>query len=157
MYRLATILALLTTANAFTVPSFNRQGLFSARPVAGPTSSARFLLLTEEETEAIMSKATDCAEGECSIDDVNELIVELKDQQKLLEDRLSTVVSMVDKLKHLNELEERKVDEVRQYVRDFLRVFTNDKPFVTPSGFSGDIGDGPTTAYDALPPKPYKK
>ena len=23
-------------------------------------------------------------------------------------------------------------------------------------GFSGDIGDGPTTAYDALPPKPWK-
>jgi len=25
-----------------------------------------------------------------------------------------------------------------------------------PSGFSGDIGDGPTTAYDALPPKKFK-
>ena len=23
-------------------------------------------------------------------------------------------------------------------------------------GFTGDIGDGPTTAYDALPPKPWK-
>ena len=157
MYRLVNILALFVAANAFTVPTVTKQNFLSTRTVTGPSSSARFILLTEEETEAIMTKATGCAEGECSIDDVNELIVELKDQQKLLEDRLSTVVSMVDKLKALNEKEERKVNEVREYVRDFLRVFTNDKPFVTPAGFSGDIGDGPTTAYDALPPKPYKK
>ena len=25
-----------------------------------------------------------------------------------------------------------------------------------PISFSGDIGDGPKTAYDALPPKPWK-
>ena len=24
------------------------------------------------------------------------------------------------------------------------------------SGFTGDVGDGPTTAYDALPPKKWK-
>jgi hypothetical protein len=26
---------------------------------------------------------------------------------------------------------------------------------IFPSGFTGDIGDGPTTAYDALPPKKW--
>jgi len=29
------------------------------------------------------------------------------------------------------------------------------KPSFFPVGWVGDKGDGPTTAYDALPPKPY--
>ena len=34
--------------------------------------------------------------------------------------------------------------------------FVKQSPSFFPTGWAGDIGDGPTTAYDALPPKPYK-
>jgi hypothetical protein len=64
---------------------------------------------------------------------------------------------MIGHLQHINEKEERKTDEVRSFVRDMLRVFDTNKPMAFPTGFSGDVGDGPTTAYDALPPKPWKK
>jgi len=156
MFKLPTILAFLAAANAFTVPSVTRSNFLSTRTVAGPSSTAKFILLTEEETEFIMTKATDCADGECDIDSVNGLIGDLTDQQGLLEDRLKQVVNMIEALKQLNEKDQRETDEVRQYVRDLLRVFSNDKPMFNPSGFSGDIGDGPTTAYDALPPKKFK-
>ena len=73
-----------------------------------------------------------------------------------MKSRLNKIVKMISELEHLNDQDDRKVDEVREYVKDLLRVFgPNSKGFAT--GFSGDIGDGPTTAYKALEPKPYKK
>jgi len=114
-------------------------------------------LLSDEETETIFNKATDCAEGECSLDDVNDLLSELNAQQKILSDRLAQVTNMIDTLAGVNDKEEREVDEVRQYVRDLLRVFNNDKPMFSPTGYSGDISSKTMTAYDALPPKPMKK
>ena len=83
-------------------------------------------MLSDEETETIFNKATDCAEGECSLDDVNDLLSELNAQQKILSDRLAQVTNMIDTLAGVNDKEEREVDEVRQYVRDLLRVFNND-------------------------------
>ncbi len=69
--------------------------------------------------------------------------------------RLEEIMNMVGHLQHLNDSEIRKKDEVREYVRDLLRVFdTKSSGFAT--GFSGDIGDGPKTAYDVLNPKPWK-
>merc|ERR1711982_121818 len=64
----------------------------------------------------------DCADSECSIDEVDNLISTLKAQQEQLKTRLALVSGMVDKLQHVNEKEDREVSEVRQYVRDFLRV-----------------------------------
>jgi hypothetical protein len=70
--------------------------------------------------------------------------------------RLEEMMNMVSHLQKLNAKEKRKKDDVRADVRDLLRVFdTNSGGFAT--GFSGDIGDGPTTAYKALSPKPWKK
>ena len=69
--------------------------------------------------------------------------------------RLEEMMNMVAHLQKLNKKEKRREDEVRQYVKDLLRVFNpNTKGFAT--GFTGDIGDGPTTAYKALDPKPWK-
>lgn len=111
--------------------------------------------MSEEEVTAILQSAGDCAEGECSIDDVAEFIYELKEQEKVLEDRLEKIMNMIAQLQHVNEKEERQTDEVRAFVRDMLRVFSNEKGLgFNPSGFSGDIGS--TTAYDALPPKKWK-
>ena len=112
--------------------------------------------MSEEETDAIIKSAEDCAESECSVDDVSGLIFELKEQEQILEERLEKIMNMIAHLQHVNEKEERKTDEVRAFVQDMLRVFSQDKPMVFPAGFGGEIGDGPTTAYDALPPKPWK-
>lgn len=112
------------------------------------------MLLSEEETNSIIEKAQDCAEGECSIDDVSGLIAELKGQQHEMSARLEEIMNMVAHLQTANEGDKRKKDDVRAYVRDLLRVFdTSSGGFAT--GFSGEIGDGPTTAYDALPPKKW--
>eukprot|EP00558_Chaetoceros_sp_UNC1202_P004103 CAMPEP_0197244844 /NCGR_PEP_ID=MMETSP1429-20130617/9833_1 /TAXON_ID=49237 /ORGANISM="Chaetoceros sp., Strain UNC1202" /LENGTH=150 /DNA_ID=CAMNT_0042705257 /DNA_START=79 /DNA_END=531 /DNA_ORIENTATION=- len=142
-----TCLLLLASANAFAPSAFRTPQTVS--------STARHILLSEEDTAVILEKAHDCAEGECSVDDVGGLIAELKDQQKEMSLRLEEVMNMVAHLQQINSQETRKKDEVREYVRDLLRVFdSNSGGFAT--GFSGDIGDGPTTAYKALDPKPWK-
>jgi hypothetical protein len=121
--------------------------------------------MTQEETDKMFKHATTCVEGQCNVDEVNDLIAELKSQQKELTNRLNHVNEMVNSLTHLNDKSDRKVDEVRETVRAIFRVFQlgdkasgNDYPALKrPTGWSGDVGSGPTTAYDALPPKKWKK
>jgi DNA repair exonuclease SbcCD ATPase subunit len=120
------------------------------------SSTARSILLSNEETSQILQSADECAAGECSIDEVADLVADLKEQEKLLSERLEAVMNAVAHLQHLNAKKERKTDEVRAFVKDMLRVFDTSKPMAFPTGFAGDIGDGPTTAYDALPPKKWK-
>lgn len=132
---------------------------FSAQ-AAVASSTARFIILSPEETESILTTAEECAEGECSVDDVSGLIGELKDQQREMEKRLEKIKSMVAALEQLNEDDARDVGKVRDFVKDLLRVFAlhgePKKASFKPTGFSGDIGKGSTTAYDALPPKKWK-
>eukprot|EP00429_Kryptoperidinium_foliaceum_P096916 CAMPEP_0176240450 /NCGR_PEP_ID=MMETSP0121_2-20121125/29383_1 /TAXON_ID=160619 /ORGANISM="Kryptoperidinium foliaceum, Strain CCMP 1326" /LENGTH=116 /DNA_ID=CAMNT_0017579949 /DNA_START=217 /DNA_END=567 /DNA_ORIENTATION=+ len=112
--------------------------------------------MSEAETREVLKHASDCVEGECSLDDVSELLYVLKDTEKELEDRLEKIMNMVSHLQHINQKEERKTDEVRAFVSDLLRVFSNGQAISFPSGFSGDIPKGGTmTAYDALPPKKW--
>jgi hypothetical protein len=111
--------------------------------------------MTEEEITAVLDKAHSCVESECSVNDVDTLIAELKDQQQVLNTRLENIMNVIAHLQHANEQKERNKDSIRGIVKDMLRVFTAaDGKFAI--AFSGDIGDGPTTAYDALPPKPWK-
>ena len=121
--------------------------------------------MSQEETDTIITKASDCVEGECSLDEVEDLINVLQSQQKELYDRVEQIREMVKSLEKVNSEDEREVDQVRETVRAIFRVFQlgdkasgNDYPALSrPTGWSGEVGDGPTTAYDALPPKPYKK
>ena len=73
-----------------------------------------------------MKHASDCANGECSIDEVGELLAVLKETEKELEDRLERIMNMVSHLQHLNEKDERQQDEVRAFVKDLLRVFAGE-------------------------------
>lgn len=82
--------------------------------------------MTDEETDAILKSAYDCQESECSIDDVSSLIGDLKEQEGILSGRLVKIMNMIAHLQHVNEKESRKTDEVRQLVRDMLRVFNHD-------------------------------
>lgn len=111
--------------------------------------------MTEDEISSVLDKAHACVESECAVDDVDLLISELKDQQQVLNARLENIMNVVAHLQHANEQKDRKKEDVRTIVKDMLRVFTSaDGKFAI--GFNGDIGDGPTTAYDALPPKPWR-
>jgi hypothetical protein len=144
--RLAFLSLLAVGSNAFMTPP--------VCPVR-TQQTARNLIMTEEEITTILDKAHGCVESECAVDDVEDLIAELKGQQQVLNERLETIMNVVAHLQHANEQEKRKTDDVRAIVKDMLRVFTTqDGKFAM--GFSGDIGEGPTTAYDALPPKPWK-
>ena len=104
--------------------------------------------------------ADECAAGECSVDDVADLIHELKDQQKQMEKRLDVVMNTIAHLQHhidtSTEKEQHKRDEVKALVKDLLRVFNTDKPAFPLTGFSGDYSKKTMTAYDVLAPKPYK-
>ena len=157
--------------------------------------------MSQEETANIMHKAEDCVAGECSLDQIDDLIDVLKSQQRELYDRVNQVKEMVETLEKVNsKADERSVDEVRETVRAIFRVFQlgdkvrsfrvfcrrwkivvgltllrlertisdlmllymqasgNDFPSLSkPTGWSGEVGSGPTTAYDALPPKQMKK
>jgi len=124
------------------------------RPTITASTTAHFIM-TEDETAAVLKKSEECVESECSLDEVDDLVVTLKDTEKELRSRLENIENMIAHLQHINEKEERKTDEVREFVRDMLRVFNTDKPIVFPTGFSGDIGKGTQTAYDVLPPKKW--
>jgi hypothetical protein len=127
-------------------------------------SATSLSLISAEETENIIIKASDCAEGECSVDEVSDLIDVLRSQQKELSMRVEEVDKMIKSLKNVNSQDVREVDEVRETVRALFRVFqlgakasNNDYPSLSkPMGYSGEVGKGPTTAYDALAPKKWK-
>jgi hypothetical protein len=144
---LVVLCALMSGIEAFAPPSFNR--------VSTKVPTTLNVLLSEEETDSILQTAHDCAEGECSVDDVSGLIAELKEQQKAMNTRLTEVMNMVAHLQKLNTQKTRETEDVRAYVRDLLRVFGSNAKGLA-AGFSGDVGDGPTDAYKALDPKPWK-
>ena len=112
-----------------------------------------------------METASNCVEGECSLDEIDGLIGVLKEQQKEASDRLGKIKDMVKSLETVNAADDRSVDEIRETVRAIFRVFQlgdkasgNDYPSLSkPMGWTGEVGKGPTTAYDALPPKQIRK
>ena len=118
------------------------------------SSTARHLL-AKEETEAIMKSAQDCVDEGCSVDAVSDLILDLQEQELALTERLEKVTKLIGDLQYINGKDERHTDEVQAFVKDMLRVFNHDKPIINPTGFTGEIGDGPKTAWDALPPKKW--
>ena len=111
--------------------------------------------MSDAETEAILQTIQDCSEHtQCGVDDVAGLLHELKEQEQELTARLASIDTLIEQLDTLNQQTTER-NEVRAFVSDLLRVFEHGgKGF--PIGFPGDIGDGPKTAYDALPPKKWK-
>jgi len=122
------------------------------------SSTSRHVLLSDEETQVLLDSANDCAEGECSVDDVSQFINELKEQQVGMTRRMEEIMNLVSNLQKLNQKKTRDKDEIRAYVRDLLSVFNPQTGHASgwATGFTGDIGDGPKTAYDVLEPKKWK-
>mmetsp|Transcript_60990 Transcript_60990/g.92194 ORF Transcript_60990/g.92194 Transcript_60990/m.92194 type:complete len:157 (-) Transcript_60990:403-873(-) len=134
-------------------------------PPAGRIAPRPLNLISQEEAEKILTHASDCIESECALDEVDELLVALKDQQRELNSRVQEIGTLIKSLENVHNSDEREVDEVRETVRAIFRIFQmgdkasgNDYPSLTkPMGYPGEVGKGPTTAYDALPPKKWKK
>lgn len=82
--------------------------------------------MSDEETDAVLKHAGECMEGECSLDEVDDLIKMLKDTEHELETRVEKIMNMVAHLQHINAKEERETNEVRQFISDMLRVFNTD-------------------------------
>jgi len=119
---------------SYRTPTF--RALSEKALLASPTKLG---LMTPEEEVAIMTSATDCAEGECSLDEVDALISELKEQQATLSKRVGEMEGLIKNLKSLNTKDDREVDEVRETVRAIFRVFQLGVS-TTYSSFSEDEG-----------------
>ncbi len=96
--------------------------------------------MSDSEQEQVLKHATDCVEGECSLDEVSELLSVLKDTEHELELRLEKIMNMVSHLQHMNAKEERKTDEVREFVKDLLRVFAHEVRLASADGLVEIIG-----------------
>mmetsp|Transcript_14388 Transcript_14388/g.26139 ORF Transcript_14388/g.26139 Transcript_14388/m.26139 type:complete len:131 (-) Transcript_14388:206-598(-) len=122
-------------------------------------------LMTVEKVDTLIIKATNCEKGECSLDEVEILTKELQFQQKMVYDRIQQTTMLIDSLEHVNVQDSREVNEVRETVRAISRgrfergkdmtfgtiaggkASVNDYPSLSmPIGYSGDVGDGHTTA-----------
>eukprot|EP00978_Attheya_sp_CCMP212_P008475 scaffold19905_cov49-Attheya_sp.AAC.2 len=109
--------------------------------------------MTVEEVDMLIKKATSFEKGECSLDEVENLTKELQSQQKMVHDRIDQTNKLIDSLDHVNVQDSREVNEVREAVRAISRSFQlGDKascnaypPPSMPMGYSGAVGDGPTT------------
>lgn len=122
------------------------------------------MALSLDDLDSIIAKGYECEKGECSVGDVEDLVLELQEKQHTLNENIKQVNKMIHSLEVLNGVDDREVDQVRETVRAIFRVFAmsdkasgNDLPPLTkPTGFSGEVGDGPTDAYKSLNPKPWK-
>lgn len=122
--------------------------------------------MSEQETAAILQSGEECVESGCSVEDVTALIKDLREQKEVLTDRQVKIMNTIQKLQIAigNKVEsssetvvhkkKEERDEFKLFVRDLLRVFSQEKPDFPPSAL--DFGKGPFDAYDVLEPKPWK-
>ena len=79
--------------------------------------------MTVAEVDAIITEAEACAEGECALDEVENLINNLQGQQSSLSKRIEEIGGLIKDLEHVNGKDDRPVDEVRETVRAIFRIF----------------------------------
>ena len=79
--------------------------------------------MSASEIEAVITEAEKCAEGECALDEVEQLITNLQSQQSMLSKRIEEIDGLVTELEHVNGRDDRPVDEVRETVRAIFRIF----------------------------------
>ena len=148
----AVFISFMLTINLLSIILFHARFFFEQ---IAHSSTAQNVLLSQEETDTIIAKADACIDSECAIDEVDNLVKELKEQEIILNNRLVDVMNMVAHLQKVN-THGRDRNEVREFVKDLLRVFSHEDTKHYAAGFSGDIGKGPTTAFDVLDPPKYK-
>ena len=101
------------------------EGFASSRtPAVASRSSTALNIMTASELESIINEAESCAKGECALDEVEALISSLKEQGKMLSNRIAEVDALVKDLEHINGKDNRPADEVRETVRAIFRIFS---------------------------------
>jgi len=90
---------------------------------AASSTTALPVLLTDDEVDAILKSGNDCVGSECSVDEVSNLVSELKGQQSQMEERLKKISKMIADLEEVSNKKNRDKDEVKAFVKDMLRVF----------------------------------
>ena len=80
-------------------------------------------IMTPAELESIINEAEACAGGECALDEVDSLINNLLEQQKMLNQRIGEIDELVKDLEHINGKDNRPVDEVKDTVKAIFRIF----------------------------------
>jgi hypothetical protein len=120
---------------------------------------------TESDASKVLSKANLCLEEECSLETVNDLLVEMRGQQQILKIRLDEITNLVTVLTEMNLVDDdgssitaptRDIDEIKASIKSIARVFTasakssgNDYPALAfPSGWTGEKNKGKSTAFD---------
>jgi hypothetical protein len=96
---------------------------FSGSPAVASRSSTALNIMTAQELDLIISEAESCANGECALDEVENLINNLMEQQKMLTSRIGEIDNLVKDLEHMNGKDVRSTDEVRETVKAIFRVF----------------------------------
>lgn len=71
--------------------------------------------LSEIDSMCVMNTAVYCSEGECTVDEIEALINQLKDQRDIFKMRMKKMDIMLNELEHANHIgDERDVDFLRK-------------------------------------------
>eukprot|EP00588_Corethron_pennatum_P027514 CAMPEP_0194317406 /NCGR_PEP_ID=MMETSP0171-20130528/14145_1 /TAXON_ID=218684 /ORGANISM="Corethron pennatum, Strain L29A3" /LENGTH=163 /DNA_ID=CAMNT_0039073977 /DNA_START=51 /DNA_END=542 /DNA_ORIENTATION=+ len=152
------LLSLVTASssvNAFTSSPFVRTTT-QIKPAFTPLR-----LMADEEADALISSAMECAESECSVEDIDNFVGDLKSQAKILNERLAKINAIVTSLEGGNVADERDIPYLKSLLGDLATAVFDTKgshdpngPKTPPMGYSGDKFKG--DAYSTLNPKPWK-
>ena len=96
---------------------------FTRSPAVAFRPSTSLNIMTPSELESIINEAEACAGGECALDEVDSLINNLLEQQKMLNKRIGEIDELVQDLEHINGKDNRPVDEVKDTVKAIFRIF----------------------------------
>ena len=114
----------LAIAAALCATSVN--GFASSRsPIATASQSNTALnIMTAAEIDSIINEAESCAGGECALDEVDSLISNLLEQQKMLSSRIGDIDTLIKDLEHMNGRDNVAPDEIRDTVKAIFRIFS---------------------------------
>uniref|UniRef100_A0A7S1FQ79 Uncharacterized protein n=1 Tax=Corethron hystrix TaxID=216773 RepID=A0A7S1FQ79_9STRA len=138
---------------------------FVASPVVHSTTQARpafapLHLMADTEADMLIASANECVESECAVDDINSFVVDLKEQSKLLSERLDKMNNIIASLEGGNVAPDRDVPYLKSLIEDLaVAVFDTkgshdpDGPSTPPMGYPGEVFKG--DAYTSLNPKPW--
>jgi len=151
---LLSIVTALCSVNAFTAPV--TRSVTQMRPAFTPLH-----LMADKEADALISGAIECADSECSVEDIDNFVSELKSQEKVLQERLAKISSIIASLEGGNVADERDVPYMKSLLADLATAVFDTRgshdpngPSTPPMGYPGDKFKG--DAYSSLNPKQWK-
>mmetsp|Transcript_7580 Transcript_7580/g.9342 ORF Transcript_7580/g.9342 Transcript_7580/m.9342 type:complete len:144 (+) Transcript_7580:56-487(+) len=136
-FALALVFQYINLTNGFAVSGADRS-FRTIAPVLSSSAKSRTALfskhqLSEIDSMCLMNTAEYCAEGECSLDDVEALLNQLQDQADIFSERIVKIGGMLAELGVDNESEDRDVPALRKKISVIGEAFkTAGKPSLEP-------------------------